>query len=107
MLKNRRSIAHVTQRELEYLTRIDQTVLSRLENGKQYGLRWSRFAILVATLDGLDDATAKPPDPWWVRMGITPPPYMLDQLREQGLLPPEFDPKKRRPESRVDDEEAK
>jgi transcriptional regulator with XRE-family HTH domain len=106
MLKHRRSIARVTQRELEYLTRVDQTVLSRLENGKQYGLRWSRFAILVATLDGLDDATAKPPDPWWVRMGIKPPPYMLDQLREQGLLPPEFDPALRQPSVPGDDAET-
>jgi transcriptional regulator with XRE-family HTH domain len=91
MLKRRRLLAHLTQRELERLTRIDQTVISRLENGRQYGLRWSRFAILVATLDGLDDATASPPTPWWVRMGITPPPFMLEQLRQEGLLPPGYD----------------
>ncbi len=91
MLKRRRLLAHLTQRELEHLTRIDQTVVSRLENGRQYGLRWSRFAILVATLDGLDDATSAPPPPWWVRAGITPPPYMLEQLRGEGLLPPEQD----------------
>ena len=59
-LKRRRLLAHLTQREVERLTHIDQTVISRLENGRQYGLRWSRFAILVATLDGLDDATARP-----------------------------------------------
>src|SRR5436190_2800266 len=82
MLKHRRLRAKLTQRELERLTRIDQTVISRLENGRQYGLRWSRFAILVATLDGLDDATAAPPPPWWIRMGITPPPAMLEQLRQ-------------------------
>jgi transcriptional regulator with XRE-family HTH domain len=91
MLKRRRVLAGLTQRELERLTRIDQTVISRLENGRQYGLRWSRFAILVATLDGLDDATAAPPPPWWVRMGITPPPAFVEQLRDEGLLPPGYD----------------
>ena len=92
MLKHRRLRAKLTQRELERLTRIDQTVISRLENGRQYGLRWSRFAILVATLDGLDDATAAPPPPWWIRMGITPPPAMLEQLRHEGLVPPGYEP---------------
>ena len=91
MLKRRRLLAHLTQREVEKLTGIDQTVISRLENGRQYGLRWSRFAILVARLDGLDEATAAPPPPWWVRMGITPPPFMLEQLRQEGLLPPGYE----------------
>ena len=92
MLKRRRLLAGLTQRELERLTHVDQTVISRLENGRQYGLRWSRFAILVATLDGLDDATAKPAPPWWVRMGITPPPFMVEQLQQEGLLPPGYEP---------------
>ena len=92
MLKRRRLLAGLTQREVERLTGVDQTVISRLENGRQYGLRWSRFAILVATLDGLDDATAKPPPPWWVRMGITPPPFMVEQLQQEGLLPADYEP---------------
>ena len=87
VLKQRRLTAGLTQRELERLARIDQTVISRLENGRQYGLRWSRFAILVAALDGLDDVPPKAPTPWWVEMGITPPAYAMESRREQGLLP--------------------
>ena len=92
MIKRRRLAAGMSQRRLEVLSGIDQTVISRLENGKQYGLRWSRFAILVAKLHGLEPETAKAPPPWWVKMGITPPVYFRDTLREQGLLPPELDP---------------
>ena len=87
VLKRRRLTAGLTQRELERLARIDQTVISRLENGRQYGLRWSRFAILVAALDGLDDVASKPPTPWWVEMGVTPPDYAMERLREEGHLP--------------------
>src|SRR5262245_34128672 len=43
-----------SQRTLEAYSGIDQTVISRLENGKQYGLRWVRFARLVDALDGLE-----------------------------------------------------
>ena len=38
---------------LEAQSGIDQTVISRLENGKQYGIRWSRFALLVDALGGI------------------------------------------------------
>ena len=87
MLKRRRVLAHLSQRELERLTRIDQTVISRLENGRQYGLRWSRFAHPRRALDGLDDATAAPPPPWWVTHGHHPDRHsMLEQLRQEGLL---------------------
>ena len=92
VLKRRRVTAGLTQRELERLARIDQTVISRLENGRQYGLRWSRFAILVAALDGLDDVAPKPPTPWWVEMGVTPPDYAMERLREEGLLPEDDQP---------------
>ena len=87
MIKRRRVRAGLTQRELESLTGIDQTVISRLENGIQYGLRWSRFAILVAKLHGLEDETAKAPPPWWVTYGVTVPAYRVESLRQQGLLP--------------------
>jgi transcriptional regulator with XRE-family HTH domain len=87
MLKRQRLNASLTQRELESLTTIDQTVISRLENGKQYGLRWSRFATLVGVLNGLDGVASARPTPWWVKLGITPPAYRLETLREQGLLP--------------------
>ena len=92
VLKRRRVTAGLTQRELERLARIDQTVISRLENGRQYGLRWSRFAILVAALDGLDDVAPKPPTPWWVDVGVKPPDYAMERLRQQGLLPADDQP---------------
>ena len=91
VLKRRRLQASLTQRELEHRSGIDQTVISRLENGKQYGLRWSRFAILVAVLDGLESEPPKPV-PWWVEAGITPPIYALDRLRQEGLISTEDDP---------------
>jgi transcriptional regulator with XRE-family HTH domain len=94
-IKRRRLAIPLTQRQLEHLTEIDQTVISRIENGRQYGLRWSRFARLVAVLEGLDDRSTQPRKPWWVVHGIHPPAYMLDSLREEGLLPPEFDPQER------------
>ena len=43
-----------SQRDLEERTGIDQTTISRFENGLRCGMRWSRFATLVAVLDGLD-----------------------------------------------------
>ena len=53
---------------------IDQTVISRIENGKQYGLRWSRFADLVDALGGLEGL--EPPDlsqgPWRQPSGCGP-----------------------------------
>ena len=50
---------------LEAESGIDQTVISRIENGKQYGLRWSRLAELVDALGGLDARgfEASPPLP--------------------------------------------
>jgi transcriptional regulator with XRE-family HTH domain len=43
-----------TQRELEARTGIDQSTISKFENGRRLGLRFSRFAMLVAVLGGLD-----------------------------------------------------
>lgn len=70
-LKERRLSARLTQRRLEELSGIDQTVISRLENGRQYGLRWSRYAILIAVLDEHQPEKAMP-IPWHVRIGFTP-----------------------------------
>lgn len=86
-LKDLRTATGLTQRRLEDLTGIDQTVISRLENGRQYGLRWSRYAILVAVLDERQPERMKPV-PWWVTLGITPPPAWHDRLRAEGLMPP-------------------
>jgi len=85
-VKRRRLHASLSQRDLEDLTGIDQTVISRLENGKQYGLRWSRFATLIGVLDGLDDQASPMSTPWWVSAGVIPPDYALERLREHGLI---------------------
>jgi transcriptional regulator with XRE-family HTH domain len=55
-IKRRRLALGWTQRFLEAQSGIDQTVISRIENGRQYGLRWTRFADLVAALGGFDTA---------------------------------------------------
>ena len=92
MIKRWRLRAGLTQRQLERLSGIDQTVISRLENGRQYGLRWSRFAILIAVLGGIDDGRSEPSPPWWVTMGVRIPEYRLETLRQLGLIPLETTP---------------
>ena len=44
-----------SQRYLEDRYRVDQAVISRVKNGKQFGVRWARFAALVGALGGLGD----------------------------------------------------
>ncbi len=63
LVRMRRHRVGLTQRQLERLCGIDQTVISRLENGRLGGLRWSRFASLVEALGGLDED-----DPWPARV---------------------------------------
>ena len=63
LVKRRRVSLGWTQRYLEAMSGIDQTVISRIENGKQYGIRWSRFALLIDALGGLDVALAPWADP--------------------------------------------
>jgi transcriptional regulator with XRE-family HTH domain len=41
-----------TQAQLGRLCGLHQSTISRLENGRCSGLRWIRFAALVAALDG-------------------------------------------------------
>jgi transcriptional regulator with XRE-family HTH domain len=66
MIVKRRARLVMSQRELALRSGLQQSTISRLENGKQYGLRWSRFAILVAILGGLDEETAVSPlDSMW------------------------------------------
>jgi transcriptional regulator with XRE-family HTH domain len=57
LVLRRRQRLGLSQRHLERLCGVDQTVISRLENGRLGGLRWSRFAQLVAALGGLGDDT--------------------------------------------------
>lgn len=57
-VRHRRQRLGLTQRQLELLSGIDQSVISRLENGRLGGLRWSRFARLVEAMGGLGGAPA-------------------------------------------------
>lgn len=44
--------ASLTQRQVEDLTGIDQTTISRLENGRGSRMRLDRFAALLVAIDG-------------------------------------------------------
>ncbi len=66
-LKRRRVWLGWTQRQLEAYSGIDQAVISRLENGKQYGLRWLRLAELVSALGGLEIGPGAPEPPGYTR----------------------------------------
>jgi transcriptional regulator with XRE-family HTH domain len=60
LVRRRRERLGLSQRQLELLTGIDQSVISRLENGRLAGLRWSRFARLVEAIGGLAEADPQP-----------------------------------------------
>jgi DNA-binding XRE family transcriptional regulator len=53
-LKRRRKRLGLTQMDLARRTGIDQSVISRIERARRWGLSWRRFAMLVAVLGGLD-----------------------------------------------------
>ena len=59
-LRRRRIWLGWTQRQLAAYSGIDQAVISRLENGKQYGLRWARLAELIDALGGLEVGPGAP-----------------------------------------------
>ncbi len=65
VLRRRREQLGLSQRQLERLSGLDQSVISRLENGKTKGIRFGRFAFLVGSLGGLD-----PSDPWPLTLGL-------------------------------------
>jgi hypothetical protein len=69
LVRRRRQQLAISQRQLEHLCGVDQTVISRLENGKLGGLRWSRFADLVGALGDLGEAD---PPPAWTRRLLPP-----------------------------------
>jgi transcriptional regulator with XRE-family HTH domain len=60
IVHRRRQSLGISQRQLEALCGVDQTVISRLENGRLASLRWSRFASLVAALGGLGETPVVP-----------------------------------------------
>ena len=67
-VKRRRMAIRWSQRDLESGSGVDQTVISRLENGILPGIRFSRFARLVAATNGLEVDRPHPPLPrphWW------------------------------------------
>lgn len=53
-IKRRRLKLGLSQTRLARMTGIHQSTISRFENGKRFGLRWWRFAVMVAVLGGLD-----------------------------------------------------
>lgn len=67
---------------LEAQSGIDQTVISRLENGRQYGIRWSRFALLVDALGGLGPLPAREP---WPGLPPSPPDRVTTPTRVVDL----------------------
>jgi transcriptional regulator with XRE-family HTH domain len=54
MVKRRRTQLGWTQRDLSIRSGLSQTAICRLETGRLRGLRFSRFARLVAAMGGLD-----------------------------------------------------
>ena len=58
--RRQRQRHHLSQRNIEGMTGIDQTTLSRFERGERVGIRFARFALLVETLGGLDFGGYRP-----------------------------------------------
>src|SRR4051794_8076214 len=73
-LRRRRRWLGWAQRQLEAYSGIDQTVISRLENGKQYGLRWARLADLIDALGGLEVGPGSPDPPGDATGAVGSPP---------------------------------
>jgi hypothetical protein len=59
-VKERRRVLGISQRQLEAVTGIDQTLISRLETGRLKGIKHSRLLLLIGMLGGLDP-NAPPP----------------------------------------------
>ncbi|HEX5148464.1 MAG TPA: helix-turn-helix domain-containing protein [Candidatus Limnocylindrales bacterium] len=60
LVERRRLLLGLPHRQLELLSGIDQTAISRLENGRLSALRWTRFARLVDALGGLVESGPLP-----------------------------------------------
>jgi predicted transcriptional regulator len=63
VLRARREQLGLSQRVLGEIVVLDQSVISRLENGLVAGFRWRRLTHLIGTLGGLDP---RDPLPTWV-----------------------------------------
>ena len=69
MVKRRRSKIAWSQRDLSRACGLAQSAISRLETGKLGGIRFGRFAVLVAAMGGLDADAPHPARPIWVTGG--------------------------------------
>jgi transcriptional regulator with XRE-family HTH domain len=65
MVKRRRTRIAWSQRDLSRACGLAQSAISRLETGKLSGVRFGRFAKLVAAMNGLDPDAPHPPRPKW------------------------------------------
>lgn len=59
-MRRRRERRGLSQRDLERHTDVDQSTISRFERGERCGLRFARFARIVAVLGGLDFEPSPP-----------------------------------------------
>ena len=81
-VRRQREKRRLSQRDLERLTGVHQSTISRLETGQRCGLRWARFAKIVAALGGLDFGRSVGEDilgPY----GLSPNPRVALQQLEQ------------------------
>ena len=79
-VKRQRLRLHLSQTDLSYRTGIHQSTISRFERGRRCGLRWSRFAKLVAVLGGLDFGDREPiAPPGYRHQVLTPNPWVARQ----------------------------
>jgi DNA-binding Xre family transcriptional regulator len=60
LVRRRRERIGLSQRQLQQLSGLDQSVISRLETGQLLGLRFSRLAHLVDALGGIGEADPLP-----------------------------------------------
>ena len=60
-VRRRRLQLGLTQRRLEALTQIDQTIISRIETGRSKGIKHSRLLALIGAISGLDQDDPIPP----------------------------------------------
>jgi DNA-binding Xre family transcriptional regulator len=65
MVKRRRTRIAWSRRDLPRACGLARSAISRLETGKLSGVRFGRFAKLVAAMNGLDPDAPDPPRPRW------------------------------------------
>jgi transcriptional regulator with XRE-family HTH domain len=50
VVRDLRQSRRLSQRDLQAISGVHQTTISRIENGRQAGVRWSRFARLIGAM---------------------------------------------------------